>query len=86
VKVDAEDSPFAFRKEYGGIHPYQKGDRVAADFIDHVKHATVKAAYWYMGYAKVDLKFDDDPKPGVYRWGAKRVTPLNVVDQLGEIA
>jgi len=83
---DTEDDFFAFEKEYDGVHPYKEGDRVIADFGDHVRYATVRRVYWHMGYSTVDLRFDDDNEPGVYRWGAKRVMPLNAVDRLGELA
>ena len=89
MKVDAEDDFFAFKKEYGGVHPYKVGDRVVVSLspVDGgPRRATVRKVYWSGGYAKIDLKFDDDTKPGVYRWGAKRVEPLNAVDVLGEIA
>ena len=75
---------FSFVKENDGVHPYKKGDRVWVPGLN--KKAEVHHAYWHTGFAKVDLKFDNDHKAGVYQWGAKRVEPLNAVDALGELA
>ena len=84
--MTTEVGEFEFEKSHGGVHPYKKGDRVIVTIEKANRKATVRATYWHMGYSRVDLKFDDDDREGNYSWSASRVSPMNAVDALGEIA
>ena len=76
---------FDFKKEHNGVHPFKRRDRVRVPCLGNMR-ATVKRAYWTMGAAVTDLRFDEDKSRNVWRWKAERIEHLPAVDALGEIA